>query len=150
MQEKWTSEDRLDTSDSADCNGFFLSCRVQETDGSFFESFTALSWKHENRRLMAMQEVEGRAEDPPPSEKSVGIKPMECRIHKKEVRSTEFSLVSQGGATLMSVRKRKGITLVRFHCMASWWTVEIVNETCGVSSLNLITLTILLDEGNRV
>ncbi|XP_069688099.1 BAI1-associated protein 3 isoform X2 [Periplaneta americana] len=58
---------------------------VQETDGSFFESFTALSWKQENRRLMAMQEVEGRAEDPPPSEQSVGIKPTECRIHKKEI-----------------------------------------------------------------
>ena len=59
--------------------------RVQETDGSFFESFTALSWKQENRRLMALQEVEGRAEDPPPSELSVGIKPAETRIHKKEV-----------------------------------------------------------------
>ncbi|PSN57662.1 hypothetical protein C0J52_05382, partial [Blattella germanica] len=59
--------------------------RVQETDGSFFESFTALSWKQENRRLMAMQEVEGRAEDPPPSEMSVGIKPAEGRIHKKEI-----------------------------------------------------------------
>jgi hypothetical protein len=80
------------------CNGFLLSCRVQETDGSFFESFTALSWKQENRRLMAMQEVEGRAEDPPPSPQSVGIKAVECRIHKKEVRGTKFSLMSQGEA----------------------------------------------------
>jgi hypothetical protein len=80
---------------------FFFFFRVQETDGSFFESFTALSWKQENRRLMAMQEVEGRAEDPPPSEQSVGIKPVECRIHKKEVGSSEFSSVSQGEATLM-------------------------------------------------
>jgi hypothetical protein len=39
---------------------------------------------------MAMQEVEGRAEDPPPSELSVGIKPLECRIHKKEVGTTEL------------------------------------------------------------
>ncbi|XP_023290645.1 BAI1-associated protein 3 [Orussus abietinus] len=33
---------------------------VQETDGSFFESFTALSWKQENRRLMALRERKGR------------------------------------------------------------------------------------------
>ena len=32
-----------------------------------------------------MQEVEGRAEDPPPSQLSVGIKTVENRIHKKEV-----------------------------------------------------------------
>ncbi|KAI4497086.1 hypothetical protein M0802_007832 [Mischocyttarus mexicanus] len=37
---------------------------VQETDGSFFESFTALSWKQENRRMVALQEVEARAKDP--------------------------------------------------------------------------------------
>ena len=80
----------------ASCNCFLLSCRVQETDGSFFESFTALSWKQENRRLMAMQEVEGRAEDSPPSELSVGIKIVENRIHKKEVGITDFLLVSQG------------------------------------------------------
>jgi len=73
----------------ASCNCFFFSCRVQETDGSFFESFTALSWKQENRRLMAMQEIEGRAEDPPPSELSVGIKSVENRIHKKEVGITD-------------------------------------------------------------
>jgi hypothetical protein len=103
FKEKYTTEDRPDTSCSAGCDDFLFSCRVQETDGSFFESFTALSWKQENRRLMAMQEVEGRAEDPPPSEQSVGIKPLECRIHKKEVGSTEFSLMSQGEATLMSV-----------------------------------------------
>jgi BAI1-associated protein 3 len=69
---------------------FFAACRVQETDGSFFESFTALSWKRENRRLMAMKEVEGREEDLPPSELSVGIKPVESRIHKKEVGTIEF------------------------------------------------------------
>ncbi|KAJ9585640.1 hypothetical protein L9F63_002560, partial [Diploptera punctata] len=63
----------------------YLGQMVQETDGSFFESYTALSWKQENRRLMAMQEMEGRAEDPPPSELSVGIKPAESRIHKKEI-----------------------------------------------------------------
>jgi BAI1-associated protein 3 len=65
---------------------------VHETDGSFFESFTALSWKQENRRLMAMQEVEGRAEDVPPNELSLGLKSVECRIHKKEVGITAFAV----------------------------------------------------------
>jgi len=87
----------------ASCNCFLFSCRVQETDGSFFESFTALSWKQENRRLMAMQEIEGRAEDPPPSELSVGIKSVENRIHKKEVGITDSLLVSQGKTEVGSV-----------------------------------------------
>jgi BAI1-associated protein 3 len=69
---------------------FFAACRVHETDGSFFESFTALSWKRENKRLVAMKEVAGRTEDSPPSELSVGIKPVETRIHKKEVGTTGF------------------------------------------------------------
>ncbi|XP_053675331.1 BAI1-associated protein 3 [Anopheles nili] len=35
---------------------------VQENDGSYFESFTALSWKNENRRMSAVRAVETRAE----------------------------------------------------------------------------------------
>uniref|UniRef100_A0A8W7P4S1 Uncharacterized protein n=1 Tax=Anopheles coluzzii TaxID=1518534 RepID=A0A8W7P4S1_ANOCL len=35
---------------------------VQENDGSYFESFTALSWKSENRRMSAVRAVETRAE----------------------------------------------------------------------------------------
>jgi len=88
---------------NASCNSFLFSCSVQETDGSFFESFTALSWKQENRRLMAMQDIEGREEDPPPSELSVGVKPVENRIHKKEVGITESLLVSQGETEVESV-----------------------------------------------
>lgn len=30
--------------------------RVQESDGSFFESYTALCWKQENRRLQVLRE----------------------------------------------------------------------------------------------
>jgi hypothetical protein len=52
---------------------------------------------------MAMQEIEGRAEDPPPSELSVGIKPVENRIHKKEVGITDSLLVSQGETKVGSV-----------------------------------------------
>lgn len=39
-----------------------LSNSVQENDGSYFESFTALSWKNENRRMSAVRAVETRAE----------------------------------------------------------------------------------------
>jgi hypothetical protein len=52
---------------------------------------------------MAMQEIEGRAEDPPPSELSVGIKPVENRMHKKEVGITDYLLVSQGETEVGSV-----------------------------------------------
>ncbi|XP_063228828.1 BAI1-associated protein 3 [Bacillus rossius redtenbacheri] len=57
---------------------------VHETDGSFFESFSALSWKQENRRLMLGQELERRP-DGVPSDQSLGIRPVEYRIHKKEL-----------------------------------------------------------------
>ncbi|CAG9806224.1 unnamed protein product [Chironomus riparius] len=43
--------------------------RVQESDGSFFESFTALSWKRENRRMSAVRAAETRAEQMPIDEK---------------------------------------------------------------------------------
>ncbi|KAI4496541.1 hypothetical protein M0804_000351 [Polistes exclamans] len=59
---------------------------VQETDGSFFESFTALSWKQENRRLVALQEVEARAKDAPPSSGDVNINSYHSRrINKEEI-----------------------------------------------------------------
>ncbi|GFO38152.1 Bai1-associated protein [Plakobranchus ocellatus] len=32
-------------------------CRVQESDGSFFESYTALAWRQENKRLRAASEL---------------------------------------------------------------------------------------------
>ncbi|KAI8126251.1 BAI1-associated protein 3 [Lucilia cuprina] len=35
---------------------------VQETDGSFFENFTSLGWKRENRRMSATRAAEARAE----------------------------------------------------------------------------------------
>lgn len=43
----------------------FLVSRVQESDGSFFESFTALSWKQENRRLQVLREDETHGSPPP-------------------------------------------------------------------------------------
>ncbi|CAI9723928.1 Hypothetical predicted protein [Octopus vulgaris] len=32
--------------------------KVQESDGNFFESFTALSWRQENKRLRATSELD--------------------------------------------------------------------------------------------
>ncbi|XP_076763973.1 BAI1 associated protein 3 isoform X2 [Xylocopa sonorina] len=59
---------------------------VQETDGSFFESFTALSWKQENRRLVVLQEVEARAKEPPPPSRDNGLMSSQSyRFTKKEL-----------------------------------------------------------------
>jgi len=58
---------------------------VQETDGSFFESFTALSWKQENRRLVVLQEVEVRAKEPPPPSRDSSLTSQPYRLSKKEV-----------------------------------------------------------------
>lgn len=52
-----------------------LGCRVnpaisiQETDGSYFETFTSLAWKRENRRLSSMRAAEARAEIIPDNER---------------------------------------------------------------------------------
>lgn len=36
--------------------------RIQETDGGYFEAFTALAWKRDNRRMSAVRTAETRAE----------------------------------------------------------------------------------------
>ncbi|XP_016914584.1 BAI1-associated protein 3 isoform X1 [Apis cerana] len=59
---------------------------VQETDGSFFESFTALSWRQENRRLVVLQEVEARAKEPPPPSRDTSLTSSQSyRFTKKEL-----------------------------------------------------------------
>lgn len=42
---------------------------IQETDGSYFETFTSLAWKRENRRLSSMRAAEARAEIIPDNER---------------------------------------------------------------------------------
>lgn len=120
------------------CDCFVLSCRVQETDGSFFESFTALSWKQENRRLMAMQEVEGRAEDPPPSELSVGIKLVECRIHKKEVGITDVASRNQSN---VSSRSANSNCLKVRHLPPLEYSVEVIHSLSTKCELRAVLVT---------
>lgn len=43
-------------------------CSIQETDGSYFEAFTALAWKRDNRRMSAVRNAETRAETLPEKE----------------------------------------------------------------------------------
>lgn len=50
---------------------FKILYRVQETDGSYFESFTALAWKRENRRMSAVRAIETRAETLPENERQL-------------------------------------------------------------------------------
>ncbi|XP_060802443.1 BAI1-associated protein 3 [Amyelois transitella] len=57
---------------------------VQETDGSYFESFTALSWRQENRRLAALRLVEARAERPPLAPNDLGLPSVSAQLSHKE------------------------------------------------------------------
>ncbi|XP_048248797.1 BAI1-associated protein 3-like isoform X2 [Haliotis rufescens] len=57
---------------------------VQESDGNFFESFTALAWRQENKRLRLASEDEKEAEKPPPSETKFGAKPKHHQLSRKE------------------------------------------------------------------
>lgn len=74
---------------------FFLIFRVQETDGSYFESFTALSWKQENRRLGALRAGEARAELPPSLETALGLprRNEDIPSHEKENLYVEVSVL---------------------------------------------------------
>ncbi|XP_067135056.1 BAI1-associated protein 3-like isoform X2 [Centruroides vittatus] len=57
---------------------------VQESDGNFFESFTALSWKQENRRLQVAREIESLKDEALPKESEVGVSFVPYKIGKKE------------------------------------------------------------------
>ncbi|XP_028039029.1 BAI1-associated protein 3 [Bombyx mandarina] len=57
---------------------------VQDTDGSYFESFTALSWRQENRRLAALRLAEARAERPPPMPQDLGLPSVSAQLSHKE------------------------------------------------------------------
>lgn len=57
---------------------------MQETDGSYFESFTALSWRQENRRLAALRLAEARAERPPPAPHDLGLPSVPAQLSHKE------------------------------------------------------------------
>lgn len=62
--------------------GWFF--RVQDIDGSYFESFTALAWKQENQRQNAMKAAESSATEPPPQELEVGITPIDYSMPQNE------------------------------------------------------------------
>lgn len=57
---------------------------MQEIDGSYFESFTALAWKQENQRQNAIKATESSAVEPPPQESDVGITPIDYSLPQNE------------------------------------------------------------------
>ncbi|KAL5018735.1 hypothetical protein ScPMuIL_004457 [Solemya velum] len=77
--------------------------QVQESDGNFFESFTALSWKQENKRLRAASEDDKEAEKPPPSEVQFGIKP---KIHHLNKKGFELLYIE----VLYTIKHKIGVT----------------------------------------
>ncbi|KAJ8319416.1 hypothetical protein KUTeg_004507 [Tegillarca granosa] len=66
----------------ASSKSYFDSFSVQESDGNFFENFTALSWRQENKRLRATSE-DGN-DKIPPSELQFAIKPKFQPLNRKE------------------------------------------------------------------
>lgn len=58
---------------------------VQETDGSYFESFTALAWKRENRRMSAVRIAETRAETMPENERDMQEDELERPEYKEQL-----------------------------------------------------------------
>ncbi|XP_059157162.1 BAI1-associated protein 3-like isoform X2 [Physella acuta] len=58
--------------------------RVQESDGSFFESYTSLAWRQENKRLRAASEDDKDFDKPPPVEIQFATRPYLTKLSKKE------------------------------------------------------------------
>lgn len=58
--------------------------RVQEIDGSYFESFTTLAWKQENQRQSVLKSAETSASEPPPPEIELGINPIDYSAQQNE------------------------------------------------------------------
>ncbi|XP_057657644.1 BAI1-associated protein 3 isoform X1 [Diorhabda carinulata] len=61
-----------------------VSSGVQEIDGSYFESFTALAWKQENQRQSILKLTETSSSDPPPPESELGITPIDYNSSQHE------------------------------------------------------------------
>ncbi|KAK7113155.1 hypothetical protein V1264_012499 [Littorina saxatilis] len=78
-------------------------CRVQESDGSFFESYTALAWRQENKRLRAASEGDKEGDKPPPMENQFGKKP---KIHKLSRKESETLYIE----VLYTVKHKIGTT----------------------------------------
>ncbi|GJQ82672.1 hypothetical protein Trydic_g23411, partial [Trypoxylus dichotomus] len=57
---------------------------VQDIDGSYFESFTALAWKQENQRQSFLQAAETTVAEAPPHEFEVGISPIDYSMPQNE------------------------------------------------------------------
>lgn len=71
--------------------GFFFRFfdSLHEKDGSFFEKYSGLQWKLDQRRLEMIKE--SQQEEGPPPEMSIGVKPPHVStIQSKEVRFLSF------------------------------------------------------------
>ncbi|ELU07463.1 hypothetical protein CAPTEDRAFT_209466 [Capitella teleta] len=66
--------------------------RVQESDGAFFESFTALAWKQENRRRRIVSEDEAEVERSPPLESRGVSRPRHSALTQDEGASIRNAL----------------------------------------------------------
>lgn len=61
-----------------------ISSSVQEIDGSYFESFTALAWKQENQRQSVLKTAEMSISEAPSSEGDLGITPIDFSMSQNE------------------------------------------------------------------
>ncbi|KAF5278098.1 hypothetical protein FQR65_LT03614 [Abscondita terminalis] len=57
---------------------------VQEIDGQYFESFTALAWQQEAQRQNSLKSAEIAASEPPPQEIDLGITPIDYATPQNE------------------------------------------------------------------
>ncbi|XP_052791167.1 BAI1-associated protein 3-like isoform X2 [Mya arenaria] len=78
--------------------------KVQESDGNFFENFTALSWRQENKRLRATNEDDRDTSKPPPLENQYAPKPS---LHSPSKKEFEMLYVE----VLYTIKHKIGITI---------------------------------------
>lgn len=81
--------------------------RVQEIDGSYFESFTALAWKQENQRQSVLKASESSAADTPPQEVDLGIVPIDFTASQNEKEKLYVEMLYTIANTVSGVRRVK-------------------------------------------
>lgn len=109
----------------------FVTCdaprRVQESDGSFFESFTALSWKRENRRMSSIRAAETRAEAMPVDEKeTIKEDEIETVNEREQLYMDVLSSIANSVGCQQPGGQVSGSSNVNFHTLTTSFSFTLI------------------------
>lgn len=113
----------------------FVENSIQETDGGYFEAFTALAWKRDNRRMSAVRTAETRAEMLPEKEQDgqsneeISDTPDEREQLYIEVLQTIANAVgapAPGGQVCIAIHWKITMILFCFYCIFFFHSILVL------------------------